>query len=149
MIVSIKAFGATLVFFGPTSAIFFACYERFKKIFVKDPLLPSLGESIICSSGAGAISGFLTTPLEMVKLRMQIQRADGAQRGIKLEDTLYGYRNIFHGLMVAYKKEGFFALYKGAGLRVLFTIPSFGFSISLTEYFRVFILANGIAEPFL
>lgn len=85
----------------------------------------------------------------MVKLRMQIQRADGAQRGIKLEDTLYGYRNIFHGLVVAYKKEGFFALYKGAGLRVLFTIPLFGLSISLTEYFRILVLTNGIAEPFL
>ena len=71
---------------------------------MKNPELPTLGESIICSSGAGAISGFLTTPLEMVKLRMQIQRADSALKGVSLENTLYGYRNIFHGLYVAYKK---------------------------------------------
>lgn len=41
-------------------------------------------ESILCSSGAGAISGFITTPLEMVKMRMQIQRADSAMKGIPL-----------------------------------------------------------------
>lgn len=57
-----------------------------------------MGESILCSAGAGAISGFITTPLEMVKLRMQIQRADKAAKGVNLEETLYGYRNIFHGL---------------------------------------------------
>lgn len=71
---------------------------------MKDPTTPTVAESILCSSGAGAVSGFLTTPLEMVKLRMQIQRADGALKGVSLENTLYGYRNIFHGLYVAYKK---------------------------------------------
>ena len=99
-----QAYGATLVFFGPTSAIFFVCYEKLKTIFVKDQKAPTLSESIICSSGAGALSGFFTTPLEMVKLRMQIQRADSALKGVSLENTLYGYKNIFHGLYVAYKK---------------------------------------------
>jgi len=41
-------------------------------------------ESIICSAGASATSSFITTPLEMVKLRMQIQRADSAMKGIEL-----------------------------------------------------------------
>jgi len=54
--------------------------------------------------GASAISGYITTPLEMVKLRMQIQRADSAIKGVALEQTLYGYRNIFHGLYLVYKK---------------------------------------------
>lgn len=31
-----RAFGATLVFFGPMSAIFFASYEQMKKWVVKD-----------------------------------------------------------------------------------------------------------------
>ena len=31
-----RAFGATLVFFGPWSAIFFASYEELKKLIVKD-----------------------------------------------------------------------------------------------------------------
>ena len=71
---------------------------------IEDEKNQKLWESIVCSSGAGAVSGFLTTPLEMVKLRMQIQRADKAMKGGSFEGTLYGYRNIFHGLYLAYKK---------------------------------------------
>lgn len=63
---------------------------------------------------------------------MQIQRADKALKGGSFENTLYGYRNIFHGLYLAYKKEGFYSLYKGAGLRVMFTIPVYAISMSLT-----------------
>ena len=85
----------------------------------------------------------------MVKLRMQIQRADGAAKGVSLENTLYGYRNIFHGLYVAFKKEGFLALYKGAGLRVMFTVPAFGISMSLTEYSRNIAIASGATDYFL
>jgi hypothetical protein len=50
---------------------------------------------------------------------------------------------------VAYKKEGFLALYKGAGLRVLFTIPIFSLSIGLTEYFRNAAIQSGMIESFL
>ena len=51
---------------------------------MKDQKNPSMFESIICSSGAGAFAGFVTTPLEMVKMRMQIQRADSSMKGIPL-----------------------------------------------------------------
>ena len=67
--------------FGPFSAIFFLVYEKLKKEFVQVKEKPTLKESIICSCGASGFAGFLTTPLEMVKLRMQIQRADVALKG--------------------------------------------------------------------
>ena len=44
------------------------------------------------------------TPLEVVKLRMQIQRADVATHGGTLEKSVFGYRNAFHGLYTMYKK---------------------------------------------
>lgn len=60
-------------------------------------------ESMICSAGASAFAGYITNPLEMVKMRMQIQRADRAMKGGSLEQTYYGYRNIFHGLYLVAK----------------------------------------------
>jgi hypothetical protein len=85
----------------------------------------------------------------MVKMRMQIQRADSAMKGIPLEQTLYGYRNIFHGLYMVLKKEGAFALYKGAGMRVLFSVPINTINFTLAEQFRQFALRNKLPEYFM
>jgi hypothetical protein len=64
---------------------------------------------------------------------MQIQRADSAMKGIPLHQTLYGYRNIFHGIYLVTQKEGAMALYKGAGLRILFVVPLTTLTFTLTE----------------
>ena len=87
-----------MIQFGPSSALFFTFYEELKKRLVPSGAIPTLAQSIICSAGAGSLSGFITTPLEVVKLRMQIQRADRATTGKGFEKTLYGYKNAFHGL---------------------------------------------------
>ena len=63
---------------------------------------------------------------------MQIQRADVGARGGSLENSIFGYKNIFHGLYLLAKNEGFYALYKGAMLRVFFTVPIMTLSMSLT-----------------
>ena len=60
------------------------CYEKIKEMVVKDEKNPTILESALCSIGAGSIAGFVTTPLEMVKMRMQIQRADSSMKGIPL-----------------------------------------------------------------
>ena len=91
---------------------------------------------MICSSGAGALAGFLTNPLELVKLRMQIQRADVSIKGGTLEESIFGYRNAFHGLYLLVKNEGFLALYKGAFLRICFSVPMTTLSLTFTEIFR-------------
>ena len=81
---------------------------------------------------AGSIAGWATTPLEIVKLRMQIQRADVAQTGGRLENSVFGYRNIFHGLSLLVKNEGFLSLFKGAMLRICFSVPITTISMTLT-----------------
>jgi hypothetical protein len=58
-----RAFGATLLFFGPFSALFFASFEQIKKWVVKDQANQTMAESIFCSASAGTIAGYLTTPL--------------------------------------------------------------------------------------
>ena len=132
-----------MLFFGPFSAIFFTAFEKMKAHFVKDRQNPTLAESILCSSVAGSIAGWATTPLEIVKLRMQIQRADVAQKGGgRLEDSIFGYRNAFHGLSLLVKNEGFLALFKGAMLRICFSVPMTTISMTLTEQFKQMILKD-------
>jgi hypothetical protein len=89
---------------------------------------------------AGSIAGWATTPLEIVKLRMQIQRADVAHRGGSLQDSVFGYRNVFHGLSLLIKNEGFLALFKGAFLRICFSVPMSTIAMTLTEQLKQMIL---------
>ena len=107
-----------------------------KDLVLTDRDKPKLFESIVCSASAGAFAGWITTPLEMVKLRMQIQRADVGIKGGSLENSIFGYKNAFHGLYLITKNEGFLSLYKGALLRVCFSVPMTTLSLSLTELFK-------------
>ena len=70
--------------FGPFSALFFVFYEKFKQLFCQDPKHPGVVSNILASTLAGSLAGFITNPLELAKLRMQIQRADKATKGTNI-----------------------------------------------------------------
>lgn len=75
---------------------------------------------------------------------MQIQRADRAfqkARGheLKMNESIFGYKNMFHGIYMIYKNEGFLALYRGGLLRIMFTTPTAVISFSLTDMFRQYL----------
>lgn len=80
---------------------------------------------------------------------MQIQRADVGIRGGTLEQSVFGYRNAFHGLSTMFKKEGFFALYKGGLMRICFSIPITTISFSLSELFKQKIMDSHVLESFI
>lgn len=68
---------ATIVRDLPYSAITFACYERFKVWArrLRGQHDMGLDAEIITGSAAGAIGGAITTPLDVVKTRIQTQQA--------------------------------------------------------------------------
>lgn len=74
-------------------------------------------ETLLLSALSSSVASFLTSPLDMAKFRMQIQRGERAVSGDKerpLEKGRFGYKNIFHGICSIYSKEGILALYKGS-----------------------------------
>ncbi|ETO30307.1 hypothetical protein RFI_06813, partial [Reticulomyxa filosa] len=125
-----RAYGATLASFGPYSAISLALYERFKKLYCQtydvDPKQFSTPAMALCSSVAGGIAGFLTNPLDTIKVRMQVQRG-----GI----YHFGYRNILHGLGKLLTQESKQSLFAGVGARVAFVMPNTAMNITLYETF--------------
>ena len=82
-------------------------------------------------------------------MRMQIQRADSAMKGVPLNKTLYGYNNIFHGIYLMAKKEGLLSLYKGAGMRVMFVVPLNTITFTLTEQFRLMTMKSKLPDYFI
>lgn len=148
-----KAYGATVLSFGPLSALYFMLYEYFKGYFVrndaktylqrikkediellkKSKLDISFTQSLICSSAAGCIASVITNPLDLVKLRMQVHRAGNSYNR---ESSVPLYRNIFHGLYVVLKTEGLSGWYRGSLVRALFHTPTYAISMTLIELIK-------------
>lgn len=135
-----RGYFATLASFGPFSALYFVFYERTKhwaRQYVhgqKELLLPLLkheGEPpvahmdlpfawiIVCSASSGALASWLTSPLDMAKLRLQVQRGQAAaaiaSNSPSSQPLVTSYRGVWDCLQSAYAQGGVRALFRGAG----------------------------------
>lgn len=127
-----KAYGATVGSFGPFSALYFLFYENFKKRVVQEGDNITFTSSLLCSGLAGTLASWLTSPLDMAKLRMQVVRSTRASGGT----PHFQYRNMLHGIFSIAAQEGPAALFKGALARVLFHTPNTAVVMSLLEVLR-------------
>ena len=126
-----KAYGATVGSFGPFSALYFLFYESLKKRVTTNDQI-GFGESLLCSGLAGSLASWLTSPLDLAKLRMQVVRSSKAA-GVTPQ---FQYRNLLHGIFSIAVQEGPAALFKGALARVLFHTPNTALVMSLLEVLR-------------
>ena len=149
-----KGYGATLLSFGPFSAIYFGLYESMKKR-AREGLLSSHQQPsddstsmlhvvrnsqdeqelelpfhwvVAYSASAGAAASWLTSPLDMAKLRLQVQRGKAASG----EGTQVMYRGMIDALHFAFRDGGVKGLFKGALARVLHFTPAT--CITMTAY---------------
>lgn len=160
-----KGYFATLASFGPFSALYFMIYEKLKSMSKSithtssEDLLP-LHWQVLSASGAGAFASFVTNPLDLVKLRLQVQRGELAAglsaspshpngsvsstsplppKGIRAPSIGYYYRNMLHGICDIASKEGVTGLFRGAGARIMFHATTTAIALSLFENCRVFV----------
>lgn len=136
-----RGYWATLASFGPFSALYFVFYEKCKiwsKQILKDETsnqdsqrledgdLP-LHYLVACSAGAGALASWMTSPLDLAKLRLQVQRGQAAATPSASQNNQY--RGMIDCLLDAYKKG---ELFRGAGARVLHFAPAT--TVTMTAY---------------
>jgi len=147
-----KGYGATLASFGPFSAFYFMFYERCKSWSreyinqqysqsdgatesVNDSDLPLL-HLIACSAGAGALASWITSPLDMAKLRLQVQRGQAAATPNGVNPMQY--RGMVDCLRAAYHEGGLRGLFRGAGARVIHFAPATTVTMTCYEKCRSF-----------
>lgn len=151
-----RGYGATLASFGPFSALYFVFYEALKDRSLKY-LYPSssvvhhdlpLLWQIITAMSAGTIASLLTNPLDLVKLRLQVQRQQlsiASMASISSPSNVstginYQYSGMFDGMKEILQKEGGIkGLFRGAGARVAFHAPSTAISMTLFEQCRALV----------
>ena len=128
-----RGYGATLGSYGPFSAIYFVAYEEFKAWgraggvggggtpVATSP--PTLAATVLAACAAGAVASLLTSPLDLVKLRLQVQGGGGAG----------AYTGLLDGLRSVVREEGARGLMRGAGARVAFLVPSTAIALTCFE----------------
>jgi hypothetical protein len=133
-----KGYGATLFSFGPFSACYFLFYEQLKKYArgsngADATLNPWL--SLACSASAGALASVLTNPLDLVKLRLQVQRRANLA-GMASEGVVY--KGLVDGLLTVMRSEGWRGMLRGAGARVAFHVPNTACTFALYEHCKAY-----------
>lgn len=130
-----KGYGATLASFGPFSALYFVFYEKLKVWASPSSSLTELSfyQYLLCSCTAGGLASWLTSPLDMAKLRLQIQRGNQATNANTIT-----YRGMVDCLQHTYRSEGVGGLFRGAGARVLHFAPAMTITMTCFETFRDF-----------
>lgn len=135
-----KGYVATLASFGPFSALYFVFYEKMKSLMQTTSMDPmSLHQTLFCSSIAGAGAAWITSPLDMAKLRLQIQRGNHANM-VSSSSQLHSlqYKGMIDCLRQIYEGKGIQGLFRGAGARVAHFVPATTVTMTCYEEFRTF-----------
>jgi hypothetical protein len=153
-----RGYGATLASFAPYSAIYFALYERAREASWRalggpppaaaaaapgggsaappppPPPLPPLPLpwQIASAASAGCAAALVTNPLELAKLRLQVQRGGGAAA----RPAADLYHGTLHAIATIAREEGARALFRGAAARIAFHVPGTAITMTLFEELR-------------
>ncbi len=124
-----KGYAATLLSFGPFSAFYFAIYEALKvRISNKDEVASSRA-TLACASFAGGSAAFITSPLDLAKFRMQIERRKASSSPALVPEYTSFLRSIVH----IHRHEGTRGLWRGSVARVVFTAPNTAITMCVFE----------------
>jgi hypothetical protein len=118
-----RGYGATLASFGPFSAFYFMFVEQLKHSYRtqtnRDQL--AFAELLPICAVAGGAAAFVTAPLDLIKVRMQVERQSPNSQGFL---TLMNR---------VFREGGLRALFRGGGSRVWFAVPNTAITMSIME----------------
>lgn len=106
----------------PFNGIYFAIYEA-ARAWTADNGLPAWPAGIV----AGVVAGGVTNPMDVVKTRLQVVRA---------QPDLFQYRGVFDCAFSIVRTEGLKALLDGAGARILLLTPRLTMAIAMKHYIQ-------------
>jgi len=130
-----RGYAATLLSFGPFSGLYFGFYEELKSKI--SPYYPK-GElpftpTVATSVGAGLCAAWITTPLDLAKLRMQVVRGGG---NFVDASAVESYATFLSSLKTIVREGGVQGLWRGATARCLFFAPATGVTMTCFDMFK-------------
>jgi len=111
-----QSYPTTVLMNSPVNGVQFASYESLKIFFMDATGHSGPLQQAICGGCAGSIAGVMSTPIDVIKTRLQLQILDRDCPRRRL-----GPIDMSHYLI---KNEGIKSFFKGAGARAIMAFPS-------------------------
>ena len=113
-----RSYPTTVLMNLPFMAVHFAGYEAFKLLLspTDQPESHGVAQELLAGALTGACAGFVSTPLDVVKTRIQTQVTVSGE-GVPAKKALQVVRSIW-------RSEGVRGFMRGASARVLYFMPS-------------------------
>ena len=133
---------------APYNGLYFAVYEALKKYAIENSFSVStaLGftrrvssggsssssssqgisalDKFLCAIGAATIASTTTSPIDLVKTRLQVQASN---------PTIFDYNGPLDATIKIFKREGFLGLFDGLGARIMWLAPRISITVSIYE----------------
>lgn len=131
--------GATLLRDIPFTCMYFPLYAyfRMKTKQMRNKQSLNLGERLITATLAGTFAAGLTTPLDVVKTRLQAESKHSKAGNSSPVGAVPKYSGILDCFAKTVRNEGWNALWKGWAPRVGIIAPLFGITMTVFEVFQM------------
>jgi solute carrier family 25 iron transporter 28/37 len=125
-----RSYPTTLVMNVPFTAVHFSTYEAVKRMLGQSAGEERLLTHVVAGGAAGALASGVTTPLDVVKTRLQTQGVTCRQ---------YNSSNVFKTMGLIVREEGAKALWRGWRPRMMFHTPAAAICWSTYEAGKTFL----------
>lgn len=127
----------------PGSALFMTFNENMKSLIYGDKPI-SLTGYFMCAGLSGSLSAFCTTPLDVVKTRLQTQDEKLIITGLN-NDSIVSYNkkpysSIRETILQIFREEGMRGLWRGAVPRMMFFLPGAAVSWATYEHIKTLLI---------
>lgn len=133
-----RGYLSTLASFGPYSAFYFMFFE-FNMTWLKPYGHSEFVTALASGFGANIFACALTNPLEIVKTRLQVQRAmlKSASGDVRRSAQFsYQYDTMVQGLAHLFRSEGASGWIRGLSARVFYTAPNAALTFALYAHLK-------------
>ena len=130
------SYSTTLIMNAPFMAAYFASYEKLKSVLGEYPSLEGHLTHFLAGGGAGALAGCISTPIDVIKTRLQL----GNMFHLKASGPFDVARQI-------YKEQGLLGFTRGMTARIVYFIPSAAITWTTYEGVKLFLQSiSGTSE---
>ena len=112
----------------PYNGIYMTCYDKTRGKLKELNIIPKgIATNIVAGLIAGTIASITTSPLDLVKTRLQVQRSN---------PSIFDYQGPVDALLKIIKREGVKALFDGVSSRIMWLTPRFLIAMSTYDYVK-------------